>query len=29
MVLKMDGQVYVLSHDQMPTDHGVAAMYRY
>jgi hypothetical protein len=29
MVLRMDGQVYVLAHDQMPTDAGVAAMYRY
>ena len=29
MVLKMDGQVYVLSSDQMPTDAGVAAVYRY
>lgn len=29
MVLRMDGQVYVLPHDQMPTDAGVAAMYRY
>lgn len=29
MVLRMDGQVYVLPHDQMPTEAGVAAMYRY
>lgn len=29
MVLKMDGQVYVLPHEQMPTDAGLAAMYRY
>ncbi|HEY7119924.1 MAG TPA: hypothetical protein VH475_25270 [Tepidisphaeraceae bacterium] len=29
MVLKMDGQVFVLPHQQMPTDHGVAAVYRY
>jgi len=29
MVLKMDGQVYVLPHDQMPTERGVAAVYRY
>jgi hypothetical protein len=29
MVLKMDGEVYVLPHEQMPTDAGIAAMYRY
>jgi hypothetical protein len=29
MVLKTDGQVFVVPHDQMPTDHGVAAVYRY
>jgi len=29
MVLKMDGQVFVIPHDQMPTDQGVAAVYRY
>jgi hypothetical protein len=29
MVLKTDGQVFVLPHNQMPTDHGVAAVYRY
>ena len=29
MVLKRDGQVYVLPHEMMPTDAGVAAMYRY
>ncbi|HEX8522471.1 MAG TPA: hypothetical protein VF669_09465 [Tepidisphaeraceae bacterium] len=29
MVLQMDGQVYVIPHDQMPTDAGVAAMFRY
>jgi hypothetical protein len=29
MVLKMDGQVIVLPHDQMPNDHGLAAIYRY
>jgi hypothetical protein len=29
MVLKMDGQVFVLPHDQMPNDHGLAAIYRY
>jgi formate dehydrogenase maturation protein FdhE len=29
MVLQMDGQVYVLPHEQMPTEAGVAAMFRY
>lgn len=29
MVLKMDGQVLVLPHTEMPADHGVAAIYRY
>jgi hypothetical protein len=29
MVLQMDGQVYVIPHEQMPTDAGVAAVYRY
>jgi hypothetical protein len=29
MVLQMDGQVYVIPHEQMPTDAGLAAMYRY
>ena len=29
MVLKMDGQVLVLPHTEMPTDHGLAATYRY
>jgi hypothetical protein len=29
MVLKMDGQVFVIPHEQMPNDHGVAAIYRY
>ena len=29
MVLKMDGQVFVVPHEQMPTDQGVAAVYRY
>jgi hypothetical protein len=29
MVLKTDGQVFVVPHDQMPTDAGVAAVYRY
>lgn len=29
MVLKMDGQVYVLEHEQMPTDAGIAAVFRY
>jgi hypothetical protein len=29
MVLKTDGQVFVLPHAQMPTDHGAAAVYRY
>jgi hypothetical protein len=29
MVLKMDGQVYVLPHEQMPTEAGVAALFRY
>lgn len=29
MVLRMDGQVFVVPHGQMPTDQGVAAVYRY
>ena len=29
MVIKMDGQVYVLPHEQMPTEAGLAAVYRY
>ena len=29
MVLKMDGQVYVLEHEQMPTEMGIAAVFRY
>jgi hypothetical protein len=29
LVLKKDGQVYVLPHEQMPTDAGVAAVFRY
>jgi len=29
MVLKMDGQVLVLPRENMPTDSGVAAIYRY
>jgi hypothetical protein len=29
MVLKMDGQVFVIPHTEMPTDQGVAAVYRY
>jgi hypothetical protein len=29
MVLRTDGQVFVLPHNQMPTDHGAAAVYRY
>lgn len=29
LVLKTDGQVFVLPHDQMPTEAGVAAVYRY
>lgn len=29
LVLKMDGQVLVIPHNEMPTDHGVAAIYRY
>jgi hypothetical protein len=29
MVLARDGEVYVIAHEQMPTDAGLAAMYRY
>ncbi|HYE18684.1 MAG TPA: hypothetical protein VEA69_09585 [Tepidisphaeraceae bacterium] len=29
MVLQKDGQVFVIPHEQMPTDQGVAAVYRY
>jgi hypothetical protein len=29
LVLERDGQVFIIPHDQMPTDHGVAAVYRY
>jgi hypothetical protein len=29
MVLKMDGQVFVIPHTEMPTDQGIAAVYRY
>src|SRR4029078_7973041 len=29
IVIKMDGQFFVLPHEQMPTDAGIAAVYRY
>lgn len=29
MVLRMDGQVYVVPHAEMPTEAGLAAVYRY